>query len=641
MGMFFIAAMIAAAATSAAVDAARLDALPGGMPARAVRSLAMVVLSLIVSRATARVGMDAGVRDDGSPRPPRTSRVGPWIDVALHVWVLWGGHWAQAAWVLSGEHLVPAMLIAWLPWAFAGLLRADAERRVKAEFYGRPFGVSERRSALGLGARIRALFALPMLLSAGLEAALQAVPAAEAVLFGLGMGGQVMVSAVNMLVLVGLSPFLVGWLLDVRPIGSDALRGALQSDLAKQGLGACPIGEVKTGNAIPNAAYLGIGGWSRRIVVTDLLLELLGPEELRGVVAHETAHGKKRHIPFIVGFILAMIGIAAAFTDDLIRLGEGIGTVLALGNRELAPAMAGLVLAFAGASWFMLGVWWFGKMSRAFETEADLEAAHALGSGEHLAKSLLALHREFGGPIDRAHFRHPSILSRVKLLGAFDENPAVFRTATAPARRWRMLVLAGIVLALLGGARHLEDTLVVGPLRVAVRLGERTDDEVRLATGAERARALLGDAKHHDEAVRLGVAAIVGLVDLDLKAGRFDAARGRLADLAAAWPVGDPIGDYNRAHMEALLAVATRGGDDAYTKVRLAEDARRQLESVFEARGLTLDPVSARSVDRELTIARLLCEPNAAVPEDPPSDAPAWHRAAVERARALKKDLSK
>ena len=641
MGMFFIAAMIAAAATSAAVDAARLEALPSGMTERLVRSFAMAFLMVVASRATARVGMDAGVRDDGTPRAPRTSRVGPWIDVALYLWVLWGGHWAQAAWVLSGEHLVPAMLLAWLPWALASLSRGDAERRIKAEFHGRPFGGAERRSALGLGARIRALFALPMLLSAGIEAVVQSVPAAEAVLFGLGMGGQVMMSAVNMLVLVGLSPFLVGWLLDVRPIGSDALRGALQSDLDRQGLGACPIGEVKTGGSIPNAAYLGIGGWSRRIVVTDLLLDLLGPEELRGVVAHETAHGKKRHIPFIVGFILAMIGIAAAFTDDVVRLGEGIGAVLALGNRELAPAMAGLVLAFVGAGWFMLGIWWFGKMSRAFETEADLEAARALGSGEHLAKSLLALHREFGGPIDRPHYRHPSILSRVKLLGAYDDNPAVFRTATAPARRWRMLVLSGIALALLGGARHLEDTLVVGPLRVAVRLGERTDDAVRLATGAERARALLGDTEHHDEAVRLGVAAIVGLVDLDLKAGRFDAARGRLADLAAAWPVGDPIGDYNRAHMEALLAVATRGGETAFLKVRLAEDARRRLESEFEARGLTLDPVSARSVDRELMIARLLCEPDAGAPEDPPADAPAWHRAAVERARAPKKDNPK
>ena len=169
MGMFFIAAMIAAAATSAAVDAARLEALPSGMTERLVRSFAMAFLMVVASRATARVGMDAGVRDDGTPRAPRTSRVGPWIDVALYLWVLWGGHWAQAAWVLSGEHLVPAMLLAWLPWALASLSRGDAERRIKAEFHGRPFGGAERRSALGLGARIRALFALPMLLSAGIE----------------------------------------------------------------------------------------------------------------------------------------------------------------------------------------------------------------------------------------------------------------------------------------------------------------------------------------------------------------------------------------------------------------------------------------------------------------------------------------
>jgi hypothetical protein len=46
-----------------------------------------------------------------------------------------------------------------------------------------------------------------------------------------------------------------------------------------------------------------------------------------------------------------------------------------------------------------------------------------------------------------------------------------------------------------------------------------------------------------------------------------------LADLATAWPTGDPIGDYNRAHMEALLDVATRGGPAAFDRVRLAESA--------------------------------------------------------------------
>ena len=154
MGMFFIAAMIAAAATAAAVDAARAESAGPLSAGRLWQSFAMAVLMVIVARATARVGMDAGVRDDGSPRRPRTSRVGPWIDVALFLWVLWGGRFAAAAWTLSGGHMVLAMLLAWTPWAVAGVLRADAERRVKAEFDGRAWAGAERRAALGLGARI-------------------------------------------------------------------------------------------------------------------------------------------------------------------------------------------------------------------------------------------------------------------------------------------------------------------------------------------------------------------------------------------------------------------------------------------------------------------------------------------------------
>jgi hypothetical protein len=117
-----------------------------------------------------------------------------------------------------------------------------------------------------------------------------------------------------------------------------------------------------------------------------------------------------------------------------------------------------------------VGVSGFGEMSRAFETEADITAAHALGSGERLAKSLFGIASRVRRPDRPASTTDTrAVLARVRLLGAYDENPSIRKTATAPARRWRLAVGGRLLLALLGGARHLEDTLIVGPLRVAVR----------------------------------------------------------------------------------------------------------------------------------------------------------------------------
>lgn len=634
MGMFFVAAMVASAATLVATEAARREGLSSLITARGWFPLAMALLMVVVARATARIGTAAGVREDGTPRAPRSSKVGPWIDVGLHLWVLNNGQFAAWAYYISGENAFLATLIAWIPWATASLVRADVERSLKAEHRGERWEGVIRRAAFALGARVRVLLLLPVLITAGIEWATTYFPEAEAISYSLGAGGQVLLTVINLLAVVGLSPFLVGWLMDIRPIEDKVLKGELEEDLRRQGIGGCPVGEINTGGSIPNAAYLGLGGASRRIVVTDALLRVLGPAEVRAVVAHETAHGTRHHIPTIMGLVVAMFGLGAAFAGDFFAFFEGVAMVVSQGNKDAAPTIAAGLMMIVTLAWTVFGVWWFGRMSRAFEVEADITAARSLGSGESLAKSLLALHAEFGGRIDKAGFRHPSILTRCRYLTDIAAQPNLERVLLAPARRHRLVVAGGILLALLGGARHLGEVLAIGPLRVDVIMGSRLEDATRLAKGADRARLLLGDDRYRTEANELGIAAVVGLIDIDLKVGRFELAKTRLTELEVAWPTGDALGDYNRTHMMALYSVAMVGGEAAFERVRLAEDARLELEQGLARRGMALDPISARETERELTIARSLTEPDASWPNDVHEDAPAWQKEAVARTRA-------
>lgn len=632
--MFFFAAMMASAVTMVATDAARFEATPTLASSRGIFSVAMAVLMVVVARATARLGTDAGTSDDGTPRPPRRSNLGLWIDVGLHAWVLNGGQFAAWAYTVSGENVLLATPIAWLPWAIASLVRADAEGAQKAHYAGLRFEGAARRAAWSLGSRVRLLLLLPIMIAVGVEWAASYFPAAEAVVYSLGAAGPVMLTVINLLSVVSLSPFLVGWFLRVRPLKDAELQQALEADLKVQGIGKCPVGELDTRGQIPNAAYLGLGGFSRRIVITDALLSVLGKEEVRAVVAHETAHGTRHHIPTIVAYIVAMLGIGAAFGSDLLTFSQYVAIALPLGSKELEVAVAQNVMYAFAFGWGILGIWWFGRMSRAFETEADITAARALGSGEGLAKALLALHHAFGGRIDRTGFRHPSILTRCRYLTEIATEPKLGDVLIGPARKHRIVVACGLLLALLGGARHLGEVKDIGPLRVDVLMGSRLDDVSRLTRAADRARTLLIHDRYRVEANSLGIAALVALIDLDLKVGRFDDAEAKLLELNEAWPTGDAVGDYNRAHLHALLAVARVGGDAAFVAVRLAEEARVQLDEKLRERGLALDATNARETEREISIARSLSQPDATWPDDPPAGAPAWQREAIAMTRA-------
>lgn len=134
-----------------------------------------------------------------------------------------------------------------------------------------------------------------------------------------------------------------------------------------------------------NAFATGRGPGHASVAVTQGILQALSPDELRAVLAHELAHVKNRDI--LIATIAAVFASAISFLSNMALFGgfshsdnednQGAGA-LGLVAAILVPIAASLVQM---------------AISREREFGADATGARTIGSGEPLAKALVAIHR--------------------------------------------------------------------------------------------------------------------------------------------------------------------------------------------------------------------------------------------------------
>lgn len=122
------------------------------------------------------------------------------------------------------------------------------------------------------------------------------------------------------------------------------------------------------------------------VAVTQGILQILNPRELRGVIAHEIAHIKNRDI--LIATIAAMLGSVVTYAANAIQFSALFGMGQSSDEDE-APAGGGLLMAFVApivATLMQMAV------SRSREYVADATAAQLTGDPEALALALRRLH---------------------------------------------------------------------------------------------------------------------------------------------------------------------------------------------------------------------------------------------------------
>jgi len=234
-----------------------------------------------------------------------------------------------------------------------------------------------------------------------------------------------------------LIPLLLAKLWGLVPLGAGAIRTRLEELARLQGVRFRDLLVWPTRTGMLNGALVGVFPGFRYIILTDGLLERLEPEHVEAVMAHEVAHARKHHLPWLLASALSAVGVtwivAAAGLDAAMNAldpawTQDHGTVALLDGAVLTAALAAGVLIF-------------GFVNRRFEEQADAFAVqhlcgrtrageerrdiviHAAGA-EQMSGALAEVARLNGIPERRFTFRHGSIAGRRRKIAALVGRPA-------------------------------------------------------------------------------------------------------------------------------------------------------------------------------------------------------------------------
>ncbi|TVQ60603.1 MAG: hypothetical protein EA378_10975 [Phycisphaerales bacterium] len=209
----------------------------------------------------------------------------------------------------------------------------------------------------------------------------------------------------GVLVVMAFAPAILRFVWDTTPLGPGPLRDHLRAMCARHRVRISGLLVWRTGGTMINGAVLGLVWPARYVLLTDALLDALTRREVEAVMAHEIAHVRRRHMPWLAGTVLG----------TLVLVGSGL-TLLgaALPGRFGSGEGAGFVIAVAS---FVVAGAVFGWVSRVFERQADAFAA------QHMTSSA----------DDRTPDETASIASETKTDAATDAGEAMHVTPEAAA----------------------------------------------------------------------------------------------------------------------------------------------------------------------------------------------------------------
>ena len=207
-------------------------------------------------------------------------------------------------------------------------------------------------------------------------------------------------------------PLLMRLFLFLRPMSMGETRDRLEQICRRHRVRIRDILIWSAGGSVLNAVVIGFLGRLRYIVLTDSLLRLLPERYTEAVMAHEVAHIRLMHLPWLLGAVVSMLLVIEALLlpmNDLI-------------HDDILVRLVILSLAF----WLI-----FGWVSRRFEWQADAFAAvhltDSIGGHETLVSleatttvinSLYSINSLNGSSPGRYSWRHGSTSLRCRNLQA-------------------------------------------------------------------------------------------------------------------------------------------------------------------------------------------------------------------------------
>ena len=312
------------------------------------------------------------------PRFHRAAFSARWLVLGLHVAALWWMGYGDAVRMLSGNigtrfPSVPAFLsLAPVVFAWVGLMAAQypldravrEQNAVYAFEFGEPVRPVPTYSAYVLhGLRSQVLFTLAPL--AALAVLRDGLLWALNTFTRLSDGTVLWVSTLGAATAVFiLAPELLRRVLPTTSLPASPVRDRLIELSRTLRLGVRDVLLWHTHHGVGNAAVMGVVPGVRYIMMTDLLLDSMPPEQVEAVFAHEAGHVVHRHIAWYIAFWVGTVLWLGLIGEMITR-----ARLIDVSTAEWLLPIGGLVGVVA----------LFGWLSRGFERQADAFAAKWVG----------------------------------------------------------------------------------------------------------------------------------------------------------------------------------------------------------------------------------------------------------------------
>jgi Zn-dependent protease with chaperone function len=208
------------------------------------------------------------------------------------------------------------------------------------------------------------------------------------------------------------------------------------------------------GGRMITAGVMGLVRRFRYILVTPSLLEVLGPEEIDAVIAHEIGHVKKRHLLFYLLFFAGYLLLSYVAYDLILYamiFAEPVWSAIQRSGLNQATVVSVVFSVSILVIFLVYFRFVFGFFMRNFERQADGYVFSLFASARPLVSTLQKIAQVSRQSADRPNWHHYSIRERIDFLNRCEENRAWLGRHDAKVRRGIGLYVAALLLLAASG----------------------------------------------------------------------------------------------------------------------------------------------------------------------------------------------
>lgn len=261
---------------------------------------------------------------------------------------------------------------------------------------------------------------LPWLFLSGIADIIQALPFETPKRFLSTTEGEVSYFLFFLLGVAIIGPALIQKFWRCKPIEDGYYRNRIEALCRRAGVAYSDILYWPIfGGKMITAGVMGLVKRFRYILVTKSLLQVLEPEEVDAVIAHEIGHVKKNHLLFYLVFFVGYMVLSYVAVDAIV-----FGIISAESINWLSNKAGFSQTAFVSAVYSVVIIcvfliyfrFIFGFFMRNFERQADTYVYALFDSAQPLISTLEKITATSGQSADKPNWHHFSISQRIDYL---------------------------------------------------------------------------------------------------------------------------------------------------------------------------------------------------------------------------------